>query len=181
MSLESELPQYRTKQMIRIRTTLPKTEVTPEHRFQTARMLSRFLPNGQIPFPINDTDGAYVFDDHNDWWCTVDDDDSQLVSITYRDTPINHRKERAFAEWVCANRRGWQIVNEQAHLVGGTFATVSVVMDVWLPKQGCDPEELESITFDIPLNSVDVFLEGKRESGAILVGYTTQTDVEVPV
>ncbi len=97
-----------------IRTTLPRVEVTPAYRVKIARMLREYLHNGHLigcrPYPVSFVDGTYVFDGHNDWFCCVDEDDSQVIEIRHRDSAA---KTEALVNWILANNVGWKTITPQ--------------------------------------------------------------------
>lgn len=163
--------------MIKIRTSLPQTEVTPAEREDTARMLARFFPNHSkeddtIPRPVRDQDGAYIIEAKCRWCCYVDPDDSQLVTITYHDEDQFKGRERTFAEWVVANRFGWRIVDKE------TRGVASVNIDFVLPGDFTE-NELQTVTFEIPIENVGVFIDTRKVAGAVVTGYTTTDFVDI--
>ena len=161
--------------MIKIRTSIPQIAVTPTERIDKARMLARFFPNynaDDSPRPVRDQDGPYSIDVRHRWSCYVDPDDSQLVSITYYDEEQFKGRERTFAEWVVANHSGWRIVDKETRGVAG------VNIDFVLPGE-FDDEDLQRVTFEIPIEKVSVFIDTRKVAGAVVTGYTTSEFVEI--
>lgn len=170
--------------MITIITTMPKqAEVTPDYRRDMAAALARFMPDyhthkNSVPYPVYENgEGPFVIDGNNNWWCYVQDDDSQRITINYRHATDHPGREFAFVNWVIACRHGWTIATATDN-GKGISARVSVDVDVKLPRK-FDEDELATITFEIPLEAVGVFIDSQRVHGAEVTGYTTQADVEV--
>jgi hypothetical protein len=69
-------------------------------------------------------------------------------------------------------------VVQAAHAGNGVSLRVSVDVDVKLPRK-FDEEELATISFEIPIDAVGVFIDSQLIPGAKVTGYTTQSDVEV--
>ena len=164
--------------MIQIKTTLKKQEVTPEFRKEMARRLARYFPDykerGGVPYTINDAEGAYVIDNHNDWWCKVDDEDNQLVTITNRGTPSRPAPmaEYVFARWV-AQHNDWSVVWSPFDEETGTHASITVDMTMWFPEERSE-DDCGAITMDIPIEEIRVCeLDGEVIPGARITGYTT--------
>lgn len=170
--------------MIQIRTTMPTPDgaITPEFRRDMAAAFARFMPDyhmhkGLVPYPVKAEDGPYVIDGNNNWWCRVDENDGQLITIEYRDETRSPGREFAFANWVISCRQGWEIV-PASHAGNGVSLRVSVEFDVKLPRK-FDADELSTISFEIPIEAVGVFIDSQLIPGAKVTGYETQCDVEV--
>lgn len=170
--------------MITIKTTMPKQDkVTPEYRRDVAAAFARFMPDyhahkNSAPYQVYENgEGLYAIDNNNNWWCRVDDEDSQRVTITYRHAIKNPGVEFAFANWVISCRHGWEIP-PASHDGNGVSLRVSVDMDVKLPCK-FDEDELSTISFEIPIESVGVFIGSRLIPRAEVIGYTTQADAEV--
>lgn len=172
--------------MIRIQTTQPSTgEGTTkfERRFFTADGIACLLPGyGEDSAPVTtiDTEAvtAFVLDEQGDWTCFVrgEGETNQIIEIVHRHAAHHPGIEFTFASWLVACNPGWLI------LIGDgpepQKVSVDVTFCVTLPKQFM-PEELATISFEIPMEAVKVFIDGHVIPGAGLTSYMTSVDVEV--
>lgn len=165
------------KPMIKIRTTTPQVEVTPSIREDAALALSLFFPNRPDDAvasvrPVREQDGPYIVDAKSRWSCYVDPDDSQLVTLTYYDEEQFKGRERTFAEWIVANNSGWRIVDKE------TRGVVGVNIEFVLPGE-FDEADMQTVTFEIPIKDVGVFINTRKVTGAVVTGYTTTGFAEI--
>jgi hypothetical protein len=172
--------------MIRIQTTLPsRSGGTPTYsrRFSTALRVARLLPSYAAdgpPHTLSETDAVSVFvlDEAGDWTCRIrgEGEANQIVDLTHRHAAQHPGIEFTFASWLVACNPGWII------LIGAgpepQKVSVDVTFCVSLPKQFM-PEELATISFEIPMEAVKVFIDGHVVPGAGLTSYMTSVDVEV--
>ena len=164
--------------MIKIKTTLSRHDVTPAIRRHMAEALARFMPDyhmnkNSIPYPVEESgDSAYIIDSNNNWWCQLDDDDNRIVTLTFRHAANRPGVELAFATWVLSCRTDWEII----HDLPEQRVSVDVELLVDLPRP-YDDRVLSTITFDVPLEKIAVFLAGNRIPGAKVSGCTTSSEV----
>ena len=101
--------------MITLRTCFPREEqTTVDRRRDLARELAKFMPDyhsslWSVPYPVSEPEGTYVIDQNNNWWCKVDDEDSQVIRVHFRHAHERPEVERDFARWVLACRQDWSI------------------------------------------------------------------------
>ena len=159
--------------MIKIKTTMPKAPVTPELRKQMAEKLARYFQDyvfhkDSVPYPIDES-GGYVLDGHNDWYCKMDDDDNQIVQIWCRYPERWATRLFSLTSWICETK-GWQILPAYAGSVKAAKIGVEFELSV---RKSLTPDQLSSITFEIPIEQMVVFVDGAIDRSARVIGYTT--------
>ena len=110
-----------------------------------------------------------MIDGHNDWYCMVEDGDTPVVQVWHRHGFTHPNKVFAFVSWVC-NNQGWEILPASGGARKRAAIDVELQLDV---RQELSAEELCSITFEIPIESIIVFVDGNIDRSARVVGYQT--------
>lgn len=134
-----------------------------------------------VPFLVPQRDHEFLLDSLGNWRCNVVIHEGSIqLQLSYKYPENADAMESALAHWVVACNPAWSVVRKEEQSAYPLKLTVDTTFTVVMPShRRFSQEELDTITFEIPMTTVGVFIEGEEVLGAQVVAYSTGDQVEV--